>query len=226
MEWSESEQQSTMVQYTEADEQTTMASHTEKAEQTVDAAAEEVSPKESDAPSREEHFHDGNLTVGNDLRVGGTLRAHEIVHPFGGRFLSYEELLKEYPSPHVGWWAWTGIGFPGQIWFCEDEGIWSKGAGLGDEVRVEVESDGGNYMLKGQKTKKLTAHVYVGEQEVTEIFPPTNFSWKRRSRDAESDEYWNRQHIGAGKEIEVRESEIERSAVFVCDVRIDKKFNE
>ena len=143
---------STNIRYTEEDEAALMQVVTEASrpvrsevykesdESVPSVSASETDPEQANEPSRENHIHDGDFTIENDLNVGGTLRAKHFVHPFGGRFDNFPSLYKEYPLPHIGWWAWVGVDFPGEVWHCEKEGEWSRfGIFAGDAAPTVVD---------------------------------------------------------------------------------------
>lgn len=87
-----------------------------------------VSPEESvpenESPAQDNHVHDGDFTVENDMFVGGTLRARRIVHPWGCLFHRFEDLKKEFPHPYPGMWVMVGATYPYDIYRCNVIGKW------------------------------------------------------------------------------------------------------
>ncbi len=84
---------------------------------------------------------------------------------------------------------------------------------------VYVESKHGTTFRNGIISTTLSAHVYRGGEEITDLIPEGNFSWRRTSLDKESDAIWNSaQHYG--KEIEITEDDVWCKAVFDCEVEI------
>ena len=75
--------------------------------------------------ARENQIFDGDLTVQNNLTVGGTLRAKGVKQPNCGLFKSLDALKAKYPSPEVGMWAAVGDSTPAAIYRCDTEGVWT-----------------------------------------------------------------------------------------------------
>ncbi len=89
---------------------------------------------------------------------------------------------------------------------------------------VYVESKHGTTFRNGIISTTLSARVYRGGEEITDLIPEGNFSWKRTSRDVESDAVWNSApHYG--KEIEITEDDVWCKAVFDCEVEISTTLN-
>ncbi len=84
---------------------------------------------------------------------------------------------------------------------------------------VYVESKHGTTFRNGIISTTLSAHVYRGGEEITDLIPEGNFLWKRTSMDVENDAIWNSaSHYG--KEIEITEDDVWCKAVFDCEVEI------
>lgn len=90
----------------------------------------------------------------------------------------------------------------------------------GEDFDVQVLAEGGNSIFNGEGTKKLTAYVYRNGQDITSTIASTAFSWKRQSSDATDDKIWNSLHVGLGNVCTVTNEDIDRSAMFMCEVKI------
>lgn len=90
----------------------------------------------------------------------------------------------------------------------------------GEDFDVQVLAEGGNSIFNGEGTKKLTAYVYRNGQDITSNIASTAFSWKRQSSDATDDKIWNSLHVGLGNVCTVTNEDIDRSAMFMCEVEI------
>lgn len=69
---------------------------------------------------------DGDLSVNNDLIVGGVLRAKAVKQPNCGLFESLSALQAKYPNPEVGMWATVGNTIPATVYLCAEEGVWKN----------------------------------------------------------------------------------------------------
>lgn len=90
----------------------------------------------------------------------------------------------------------------------------------GEDIDVQVLAEGGNSIFNGEGTKKLTAYVYRNGQDITSTIASTAFSWKRQSGDAADDKIWNSLHVGLGNVCTVTNEDVDRSAMFMCEVEI------
>lgn len=90
----------------------------------------------------------------------------------------------------------------------------------GEDFDVQVLAEGGNSIFNGEGSKKLTAYVYRNGQDITATIAPTAFSWKRQSGDVGDDKIWNSLHDGLGNVCTVNADDIDRSAMFMCEVAI------
>lgn len=90
----------------------------------------------------------------------------------------------------------------------------------GEDFDVQVLAEGGNSIFNGEGSKKLTAYVYRNGQDITATIAPTAFSWKRQSGDVGDDKIWNSLHDGLGNMCTVNADDIDRSAMFMCEVAI------
>lgn len=122
--YQETPEQFTHISYSETPEQSNSESYVEVPAATVSSSASEVSPVQNDEPSRENHIIDGDLTVQNNVSIGGTLRAKRIVHPWGCLFHTLDSLKTEFPKPFPGMWAIVGSTFPFDVYRCRITGEW------------------------------------------------------------------------------------------------------
>lgn len=90
----------------------------------------------------------------------------------------------------------------------------------GEDFDVQVLAEGGNSIFNGEGSKKLTAYVYRNGTDITDTIASTSFTWKRQSGDAEDDKVWNSLHVGLGNVCTVSADDIDRSAMFMCEVAI------
>lgn len=91
----------------------------------------------------------------------------------------------------------------------------------GEDFDVQVLAEGGNSIFNGEGTKKLTAYVYRNGQDITSTIASTAFSWKRQSSDSADDKIWNSLHVGLGNVCTVTNEDVDRSAMFICEVEIE-----
>jgi hypothetical protein len=87
-------------------------------------------------------------------------------------------------------------------------------------VTVQILTDKGNVLLNGEGQRVMTAHVYFRNEDVTDRIYEGRFSWKRTSSDTTGDKIWNRLHEGIGNQCTVTDEDVDRNAVFLCEVDI------
>lgn len=85
-------------------------------------------------------------------------------------------------------------------------------------VSVQILTDKGNVLHNGEGQRVLTAYVYFRNEDVTDRIYEGRFSWTRTSDDATGDRIWNRLHEGIGRECTVTDEDVDRNAVFSCEV--------
>lgn len=85
--------------------------------------------------------------------------------------------------------------------------------------RVEILSSHGSMLTDRVRTTVLRAYVYRGNEDVTYLFPPSCFNWKRTSQDAMGDAAWNSmpEHRGT-KMIELTTADVVYEANITCEV--------
>lgn len=88
---------------------------------------------------RKTDLHEGDVVINNDLTVGGIIRARGVKQPNKGLFHDLASLQKRYPFPEVGWWATVGDSVPGQIYRCDQTGVWSATGETGGLDSVDYE---------------------------------------------------------------------------------------
>lgn len=85
-------------------------------------------------------------------------------------------------------------------------------------VSVQILTDKGNVILNGEGQRMLTAYVSFRNEDVTDRIYDGRFSWKRTSDDTTGDKIWNRLHEGIGRHCAVTDEDVDRNAVFTCEV--------
>lgn len=88
---------------------------------------------------RKTDLHEGDVVINNDLTVAGMIRARGVKQPNKGLFHDLASLQKRYPFPEVGWWATVGDSVPGQIYRCDQPGVWSATGETGGLDSVDYE---------------------------------------------------------------------------------------
>lgn len=88
-------------------------------------------------------------------------------------------------------------------------------------VSVQIVTDKGNVIFNGEGQRTLTALVFYRNENVTSQVSANRFSWTRVSDNAADDKVWNRLHEGVGNTCIVTETDINRNALFSCEVDID-----
>lgn len=89
---------------------------------------------------RKTDLHEGDVVINNDLTVGGIIRARGVKQPNKGLFHDLASLQKRYPFPEVGWWATVGDSVPGQIYRCDQTGVWSATGETGGLDYIDYEN--------------------------------------------------------------------------------------
>lgn len=87
-------------------------------------------------------------------------------------------------------------------------------------VSVQILTDKGNVLLNGEGQRVMTARVYFRNEDVTERIYEGRFSWKRVSDDSTGDKIWNRLHEGTGNQCTISNEDVDRNAIFSCEVDI------
>lgn len=87
-------------------------------------------------------------------------------------------------------------------------------------VTVQILTDKGNVLHNGEGQRILTAYVYFRNEDVTDRIYEGRFSWTRTSDDTTGDKIWKRLHEGIGRHCTVTDGDVDRNAVFACEVDI------
>lgn len=93
-----------------------------------------------------------------------------------------------------------------------------KGEKGDDPVTVRIWGD--NFIRNGQGSVTLTATVEKGNEDITDRFGPTDFSWERTSGNPEYDREWNNRHKGIGRTVTITAQDIFKRATFDCILTI------
>lgn len=89
----------------------------------------------------------------------------------------------------------------------------------GDDT-VNMRIWGSNFIRNGQGSVTLTATVEKGNEDITDRFATTDFSWERTSGNPEYDREWNNRHKSVGRTITVTAQDIFKRATFDCILTI------
>lgn len=129
------------------------------------------------------------------------------------------------------YWYFDRVSHGGRIWLCAaSDGRtvtsepspgnpdWLLQVDKGDdgESPVLLRIEGGNIIRNGQGSITLTAVAERGNEDISDSFPPSAYSWERDSGNAEYDAEWNNRHRGAGRVITVGAQDIFGKANFDC----------
>lgn len=102
-----------------------------------------------------------------------------------------------------------------------EAGYWSVYAKGGEDAYTVVilpTTANGNFIRNGQGSVTLSASAYKGGADITGSLSDSQFSWRRISDSAESDETWNAAHKGVGRIITVTKEEVYRTVSIECEI--------
>ena len=102
-----------------------------------------------------------------------------------------------------------------------EAGYWSVYAKAGEDaysVVILPTTANGNFIRNGQGSVTLSASAYKGGEDITDSLSDSQFSWRRISDSAESDETWNAAHKGVGRTITVTKEEVYRTVSIECEI--------
>lgn len=88
-------------------------------------------------------------------------------------------------------------------------------------IQVYVTSSRGLAFKNGTLTTVLEARVMQGVVDLTNRLPMGAFSWKRLSGNMDADSVWNRSHEGVGYRILLTADEVDHTATFDVEIRLD-----
>ena len=126
----------------------------------------------------------------------------------------------------------------GCLWLCvnekgtdseptEDNADWLKQVDKGADgtegsspVMLAITSSKGVLFQGGVQETLLTATAYRDNLDITAKIPPSRFSWTRTSTNTEDDALWNSTHRNVGRSITIDADDVNKSAVFSCDVEL------
>lgn len=109
----------------------------------------------TESPARETKTFDWDVVVGNDLTVGGTIKAKGFKQPNCGLFASLDALKEAYPTPEVGMWAVVGNTMPGDIYRCNTAGVWTATGEKGGVDKLDLTEV--NKAISGETTARIAA---------------------------------------------------------------------
>lgn len=84
--------------------------------------------------------------------------------------------------------------------------------------RVTIKSSNGNFLRNGLGNTTLSAHVWYGVTEVTDLIDDVQVTWRRISDDTVADATWNTTHGNMGKSIPISGDDVDGQAVFEVDI--------
>ena len=87
-------------------------------------------------------------------------------------------------------------------------------------VMLAITSSKGVLFQGGVQETLLTATAYRDNLDITAKIPPSRFSWTRTSANTEDDKLWNSTHRNVGRSITIDADDVNKSAVFSCDVEL------
>lgn len=87
-------------------------------------------------------------------------------------------------------------------------------------VMLAITSSKGVLFQGGVQETLLTATAYRDNLDITAKIPPSRFSWTRTSTNTEDDKLWNSTHRNVGRSITIDADDVNKSAVFSCDVEL------
>ena len=88
-------------------------------------------------------------------------------------------------------------------------------------ISVDVICENGAMFLRDGMSADARALVKIGDDDVTDKIPQSNFSWERSSKSHELDHLWNLQHQGVGPVIHVTKDDVNGSCTFFCLIPIE-----
>ena len=92
-----------------------------------------------------------------------------------------------------------------------------KGSDGVGAITMSISTDNGTIFKGGIEQTRLTARIFKGETDITDMIPANKLSWVRTSNNATADTAFNNANQGVGKSILVRRSDVLNWAVkFEC----------
>lgn len=172
-----------------------------------------VIPGEEDAPEDTTPRTDisGSVAISKDVTVGGHARIGD------------DTLFKRNVTVE-GWLEANNVRGKLKEWLDNLEELAKDAKDTAEEgtVSVQILTDKGNVIFNGEGQRILTARVFHRGEDVTDRIYEGRFSWKRISNDLTGDRIWNRLHEGKGNVCTVTDEDVDRNAVFSCEVDISE----
>nr|DAD67151.1 MAG TPA: Minor structural protein 4 [Siphoviridae sp. ctazQ13] len=92
-----------------------------------------------------------------------------------------------------------------------------KGSDGASAITMSISTDNGTIFKGGIEQTRLTARIFKGETDITDMIPANKLSWVRTSNNATADTAFNNANQGVGKSILVRRADVLNWAVkFEC----------
>lgn len=88
-----------------------------------------------------------------------------------------------------------------------------------DAISVQIFSSNGNLFRNGQAYTTMSATVWRGDEDITDMIDASSFNWERTSGDPIADESWNTSSKAVGRKIiEITPQDVVGRSVFACHV--------
>jgi len=88
-----------------------------------------------------------------------------------------------------------------------------------DAISVQIFSSNGNLFRSGQAYTTMSATVWRGDEDITDMIDASSFNWERTSGDPIADESWNTSSKAVGRKIvEITPQDVVGRSVFACHV--------
>lgn len=88
---------------------------------------------------------------------------------------------------------------------------------------LNIFSTNGTVFKHGLIDTYLVPYLYLGQNDVTNDYPESNFIWTRQSSDTDGDKYWNNAHSTGTKNLHITNNDVFIGASFTCSFFNDKK---
>lgn len=172
-----------------------------------------------------------NKLIDNRLADADQIYDPSFYNPATDKTADYQDNInklipKQYNSKNKTWnnvWVGTQQEYNDLTQTSSDTSYLLDANSSAASVNIVIITDNGNVLYNNQGTTTLTALVYQGYVDITNLFEPIDFSWERTSSTG-IDESWNSQHIGCGNQIVVDAEDVYNKSVFTCIVNISKLY--
>lgn len=151
----------------------------------------------------------GSVAVSDDVTIGGGTRV-------GDNALFKRDVTVE------GWLDAPNIRgkLKERLEYIEGVASDAKDTAHTGSISVQILTDKGNVLHNGEGKRVLTAYVFFRGEDVSNQIYEGRFSWKRTSADETGDRIWNRFHEGIGRKCTITDEDVDRNAVFSCEIDI------